>query len=101
MKQSIRQLHKRLAAIYEMIESCDRMIEIYKSQMVKYPTDAWWVNDHVKVINKYILIRRRLFAWYADVFERMTRLVLTYNRPEPMNVVQVAEQNCLSLNTAL
>lgn len=78
MNPSIRTLHKRLQIIFEMIEQCDLMVVFYKKQMDRFDS-MMWKNLNAKEVNRHVSIRKRLQAWYADVFQRMVSAGLENN----------------------
>ncbi len=75
MNTKIRNQHKKLAAIFSMIEKCDSIIATLKMQLEKYPTEIFWCNEHAKLINRYKRIRERLYAYYASSFAAMAVII--------------------------
>lgn len=69
--------HKRLVCIMDMIEKCDSMISAYRILIDKYD-DVFWRNSHIKLINRYVGIRKRLYAYYADVWIKTNESIIAH-----------------------
>ena len=79
MQTTIRNQHQRLNCIMDLIILADNRIVTYKKQMAKYD-DSFWRNIHIKQINRYRAIRKRLYAYYSEVFTRIAVTVIEFDK---------------------
>lgn len=99
--KTLKQMHCRLEAIFQMINRLDARITSNRADMSKF-NDIVIRNFLAKKINRDRAIKNRLAASYASTLAGMYDKIISRDA-EPLNVVQIAEgyHNAISLNRSI